>query len=68
MFNCKSLKSVDKSYLVTWTEIFCDGLPLLGVHHDAVVAVVADVPDQAGLLGQRQQPALHGGDLQQKFT
>ena len=37
-------------YLIIWTEIFRDGLPLLWVHHDAPVAVVAHVANKTGLL------------------
>ena len=37
-------------YLIIWTKIFGDGHPLLWVHHDAPVAVVAHVANKTGLL------------------
>ena len=50
--------------LVVRSEIFREGLPLLRVYDNAVVAVVGHVPYQARLLGQGQETALHGGHLQ----
>ena len=52
-----------KSYLVVRSEIFSQGLSLLWIYNDTVVTVVAHVAYQAGLLGQWQQPTLHGRNL-----